>query len=144
MMLEMIPIRDGDLEFVRANPFEEQVKLYPKMKPSPISSFTCMFDNEIVAVGGIIDYWQGVGEAWLIMTKQAKKHDIFGLVALTVIEKKMNELIAEHKLRRVQAEVRADFLPGIKMIEALGFGYEGTKRKYTPDGCDMRIYARLI
>ena len=142
-MIEIRKLQDGDLEYVRANPFEEAVKTYPRIPIAP-DSYTCIFDGEIVAVGGIIDYWEDVGEVWLILTKQARKEGIFGLIAFTAIEKKMNELITEHKLRRVQAEVRADFPQAIKMIEAFGFEYEGTKRKYTPDKCDMRMYARLI
>jgi len=142
-MLEIRKLQDGDLEYVRANPYEDAVKVYPKFPPSP-DSWTCVFDGEIVAVGGIVDYWSGVGEMWLMLTKQARKHDIFGLIAFGAIEKKMNELVKSHKLRRVEASVRADFPKAIKFIKALGFQYEGRKRKYTPDGKDLFIYARLI
>lgn len=142
-MLKIRPIQDGDMEYVRANPFEEAIKVYPNLLPSP-DSCTTLFDGDIVAVGGVIDFWPGVGEVWLMLTKQAKKHDIFGLIALTAIEKKMNELIAAHKLRRAEAQARVDFPEAIKMIKAFGFEYEGTRREYTPDGVDMNFYSKLV
>lgn len=142
-MLEIRKIQEGDMEFVKSNAFENAIKIYPKLT-APSDSFTCTFDNEIVAVGGIVDYWQGVGEAWLIMTKQSKKHDIFGIIAFSAIEKKLNELIVEHNLRRVEAGVRTDSKKAIRLIEALGFQKEGVKVRHTPDKCDMIMYARLI
>ena len=142
-MLEIRPIQDGDMKYVRANPFEDAVKIYPDL-PAPDSSFTCIFEGEIVAVGGVIVFWEGVGEVWLIMTKQARKKGIFGLIALSTIKKKVDNLIIENNLWRAQADVRADFPEAIKMVEAFGFEYEGTKRKYTPDGCNMKMYAKLL
>lgn len=142
-MLKIIPIRDGDIEFVRANPFCEAVKTYPDFVPAA-DSLTTIFDGEVVAVGGMIDHFEGVGELWLMMTKQARKHDIFGLIALCAIGKKVNELIADHKLRRVEAKIRADFPEAIRMIEAFGFDNEGCKREATPDRCDLFIYGKLI
>ncbi len=142
-MLEIRPIQDGDLEYVRENPFQESLKYYPPLKASPISSFTCLFDGDIVAVGGVIDFFPGVGEVWLMLTKQARKEGVFGIIAITAIEKKMNELIVEHKLWRTEANVRTDFPQAIKMIKAFGFEYEGRKRQCTPDRCDMEIYAKI-
>jgi len=141
-MIEIRSIQDGDMEFVRANAFESAVKRYPELT-APADSFTCLFEGEIVAIGGVADLWQGVGEAWLMMTEQAKKHGIYGLIAFNTIERKMNELIVKHKHWRTEANVRADFPEAIKFIEAVGFEREGVRRKYTPDKCDMILYSRI-
>lgn len=143
MKVEVIPIRDGDMDFVLANPFQESAKHYP-MTAVPESTHTYIFDGEIVGVGGIIDYYPGVGEAWLMLTKQARKHGIFGIIAFRAIEHNLNKLIAEHDVKTCVASARADFPEAIKMLTALGFEYEGTRRKFTPDRCDLHIYSRLI
>ncbi len=144
-MLEIRPIQDGDMAYIRENPFEEVVKVYPELHPTPETSFTCVFDDEIVAVGGLRLFpWPGGGEVWLMLTKQSRKHNIFGLIALDAIQNKMNSLIKENKLWRAQAGVRDDFPEAIKMIEAFGFTHEGTQRQYTPDRCDMRMYGKLF
>ena len=143
IMLETRPIQEGDMDFVMANPYQESAKNYPPLA-TPESTHTYIFDGEIVAVGGIIDYYPGVGEAWLMLTKQSRKHGIFGIVAFGAIEKHLNKQIADHKIRTCTASARADFPEAITMLEALGFEYEGTRREFTPDFCDLNIYSRLI
>lgn len=142
-MLEIRPIQPGDMDFVLANPYQESAKNYPSLA-APESTHTYIFDGDIVAVGGIIDYYAGVGEAWLMLTKQCRKKEIFGLVAFGIIEKHLNKQIADHKIRTCTASARSDFPEAIKMLEALGFKYEGTRREFTPDFCDLNIYSRLI
>ncbi len=142
-MLEIRNILPGDMEYVKANPFETYIKLYPNQTP-PETSYTCLFDGKIVAVGGIREYWKGVGESWLILTKHAQKKGIFGLIAYNAIKKKLNEIIEDEKFWRIEANARADFPKAIRFIESLGFEFEGIKRKYTPDQCDMRSYSKII
>lgn len=142
-MLEIKELQDGDLEYVLQNPLEESVKNYQfETKPQRLS-WTVLFEGEIVAVGGVVIYWQGVGEMWFMMTKNSKRHDIYGLIALSAIEKKMNEIINENKLWRIQAVVRTDFLQSIKMVERLGFVRECLMRKYLPDGNGCFLYAKV-
>ena len=61
-MLSIRKIIPGDLEFVLANPYQESAKNYPPLA-APESTNTYVFDGEVVAIGGIIDYYPGVGEA---------------------------------------------------------------------------------
>lgn len=146
-MLEIRPIQPGDMEFVRSDPFEKQVKCYPEFVP-PSDSVTVIFDNEIVAVGGIgtkedgLPYGDGVGEVWLMLTNHSRKHGIFGMIALNAIEKEMTRLIKSRNLHTGIATARADFPESIKMIEAFGFERKGIKKNYTPDGCDLIVYSK--
>jgi len=142
-MIEIRPIQDGDMAYVRANPLQESVKGYPDLVPSP-DSYTCLFDGKIVAVGGVVIYLEGIGEIWLMLTKQAREDGFRGLAAFNTIKKKIEEFIVEHKLRRVEAQVRSDFPEALRMIKALKFNYEGTKKEATPDRVDMQMFARII
>ncbi len=141
-MLKIRPYEDGDMEYIRLNPFQEEVKNYPDL-PIPANSYTGVFDGEIVAVGGVHILLPGVGEAWIILTKQSRKQGIFGIIACRAIKRKLDELIDELKLRRCEAQARADFPTAIKFIEALGFSDPYVRKCYNLDGSDMILYARL-
>lgn len=141
----MIKIRDlqnGDIEYVRENPLEGAVKNYPKMTPTP-PAFTAEFEGKIVGVGGMIILWEGVGEMWLMLTADCKREGVFGIMAFETIRNKVNELIVEYKMRRVQCTVRIDFPKAKRMVEALGFRQEGIMLEYCPDSCDVYLYARI-
>lgn len=142
-MIKIRPITQEDLEFVRLNPFEGAVKTYPHLPAPDSNSYTIIFENEIVAVGGMVILWEGVGELWLMLTKNSRKHEIYGLIALSAIEKKINELIETNRVWRAQAVIRTDFPQAIKMIEAFGFTREGLLHKYCPDKMDVFMYARI-
>ena len=131
------------MEYIRANPFQESLRSYPPINP-PSDSVTCIFDNKIVAVAGIVDSSEDEGEVWLALTKECRKKGIFGWIAFCVIEKKLKELITEHNLKRCNAVTRVDFPEAIKMLEAFGFEYMGIRKEYTPDGCDVRVYSKVI
>lgn len=135
-------MKEEDLQYVRENPLESAVKNYPEMTPVP-PAFTVIFDDKIVAVGGMIILWDYVGEMWLMLTKDCKREGIFGMIAFETIKNKVDELIEEYKIRRAQCTIRTDFPKAKRMIEALGFEQEGLLRNYTPDGCNVWLYARL-
>jgi hypothetical protein len=130
--------QEGDLNSI-VNPLEEAVKSYPKMEPQP-PAFTGRIDGVVVGVGGIQILWEGVGEAWVILSQAALDHKI---ETYRGIFKKLKELIEECDLRRVQSVIRVDFPQAIRMIEHLGFQLEGYMKGYCPDGCDVFMYGRV-
>ncbi len=141
-IMEIRPYADGDMAFVRQNPFQDEVKAYPEL-PIPANTYTCEFDGEIVAVGGIKIFLEGVGESWVVLTKQSRKDGIFGLIACRTIKDKLDSLAVELKMRRVEAQVRKDFLVGIRFVEALGFSNPYERRFYFPDGTSSLLYEKL-
>lgn len=142
-MMEIRPYEEGDMEYVRQNPFQEEVKNYPDL-PVPANTYTCVFDGDIVAVGGIKLFFEGVGEAWIIFTKPSRKEGIFGIIACRAIKRELDKLIAKLKLRRCEAQARADFPKAIKFVKALGFGDPYVRKYYCPDGSDMILYSQVF
>lgn len=138
------PATQADLAFVRLNPYEDAVKNYPFMEVPDDNTYTIIFENAIVAVGGLQMKWPGVGLLWLILTADCKKNGIYGMIALNAIQNKMNELIEKNNLWRAEAAIRTDFPAAIKMITSFGFQREGTMRKYTPDKSDVFLYSRIF
>ena len=142
-MIKIRKLQDGDIEYVKANPLEDTVKSYPDMPIDPKTSYTALWDGKIVGVGGISMMWAGVGELWMILSKDSKLDGAHGIVAFDAIRKKIDEIIEENSIVRAQATARLDFPKGIKMLMALGFEKEGLLRKYTPDRCDVYRFSRV-
>ena len=141
-MMKVRQYQDGDMAKVRENPFQSEVKDYPEL-PIPADTYTCIFEGEIVAVGGIKIFFEGVGESWIVMTKQSRKHNIFGLIACRTIEKKLKELMEELNIRRCEANVRKDFLIAIRFVEALGFKFVGERELWFPDLVSAMLYSKI-
>ena len=105
-------------------------------RAGPCASFS--IDGKIVLCGGIHLMWAGVGESWMCLRKGCVGPEVM-LVARTWLD----ATIAKHKLRRVAAVIPI----GTKWARTerfLRFGYEGTMRKFAPDGSDRAIWARVV
>jgi RimJ/RimL family protein N-acetyltransferase len=96
-----------------------------------------------VAVGGIKIFFPGVGESWIILTKQSKKTGVYGMIACNAIKKKLDELIVELKMRRVEANVRANFDKAIRFTQALGFKFDGERKNWFPGGISSMLYSKV-
>jgi hypothetical protein len=59
-------------------------------------------------------------------------------------QKNFARLAKEHKIKRVQTAVRADFKMGIKFAKWLGLENEGLMKHYGFDGSDHFRYARIF
>lgn len=132
-----------DLAFVRQDPFEGAVKDYPYMECPDENTYCVLYENSIVAVGGLQVRWEGVGLLWLMLTASCKKDGLHGLRALYAIRDKMHELIISNKLWRAEAVIRTDFPKAIKMIEFLGFKRNCKMEKFFPDKTDAYLYSRI-
>ena len=85
--------------------------------------------------------WPGVAEAWVLFTPAVRE---LTRQVVKVIRKGLEDLTIGLKLHRIQAEVRAEFVPGQKLMRVLGFNQEGPPmRKYGPDGADYLRYVRI-
>jgi hypothetical protein len=142
-MIKIRELQDGDMDYVRENPLEGAVKNYPKLFPTP-PAYTAEYEGKIVGIGGMVVLWEGVGEMWLMLTADSKREGVYGIMVYQAIKNKVDELIKEYNMRRVQCTVRTDFNKARKMVETLGFQLEGLMRSYCPDGADVWMYARII
>ena len=139
-MIKLKPLQPEDLERLKAEAVEG-MKSYPDFDYGQYA-WSGWYGDVLVGAGGIRIYWEGVADGWLIISKNTPDESKVKLVLL--FRAKLNELMEQHGLWRVQAFIRSDFDKGISLIKALGFEYEGTMRKYAPDGTDMMIYAKVI
>lgn len=137
MTVEVRKLVQSDIDYVRQNPLEDQVKSYPYLEATEYC-YTGLINGDIIGVGGVRIFWEGVGEGWLIFTKDVTKH---GTKLMLCLRRMKAKTIADHKLRRFQAIVRQDFPKAQKMLESLGFVAEGIMEQYLPDGTAAIMYA---
>jgi hypothetical protein len=106
------------------------------------TAYTVLDDERVICVCGVQILWEGVGEAWAMVDAH------FGKVvrALAQVRVIADYFMARHGLWRMQSHMMADWDPGKKFVEKLGFKREHTEplRKWFPDGSDCLIYARVL
>jgi len=138
-MIVLRPSVQSDIDYVSANPIEEAVKRYPSLDLSGYAR-TAIVNDSIIGVGGVVIYWQGMGEVWIILHKDALTYKT---ALVLCMNNALEELVDIHKLKRVEATVREDFPKARELVEFLGFKRDGFKECYYPDGGNAICYGKL-
>lgn len=148
-MIDVKPLKAEDVIWVIENGVKEvglkatPTKDIEEKAKEREESGTCMtgwVNDEIIGCAGIDIMWEGVGEAWLMLTPAVHKYLKDSWLC---IQKGFKELIEKNKLRRIQAHGRIGFDECHILFKHLGFKPEGIARKYTPDGVDCIMYALI-
>ncbi|MAL84462.1 MAG: hypothetical protein CMF11_09030 [Idiomarina sp.] len=106
-----------------------------------IRGYTLFEEDVVLGIGGVHNIWQGVGEAWLLLGKEAFARPI------TVARHTCNmfdHMQEEYKYQRIQASIAVKDVKAKRFAEWLDFENEGIMRKYGPDGSDYYRYARVM
>lgn len=104
------------------------------------AAYTGMVGDKIAGCAGVVSHWPGAGEAWAILTDVGRAHPAF---IHRVVKRTLSEIIANSRLRRVQADVVAEFAAGRRWVEHLGFEFESLMPRYGPNGEDFVRYRIL-
>ena len=104
-------------------------------------SFTGLLNNKPIVAGGIFPLWEGTAEGWVLATKEINNYPI---TISKVIKQRMDMMIKNNFIRRLQTSVKADCDTAIRFAEWLGLKQEGLMKAYGPDGEDFYRYARVI
>lgn len=102
-------------------------------------AYTLLVNDVPVACAGIILQPWNRGEAWSLLSSLFYSHKI---KVFRAMKAGIEALIAEHRLKRVQALVNPKYQSSIDFIECFGFEFEGNLRQYGPDG-DYLMYSRV-
>lgn len=130
--LDMIDLQDHQAGF------SQQIadKSYGVSLERGSDSFTFVDDLKIIACCGIVTQWENRAVAWALMSRDAGK-------CMRGIVRAIDNYLKLKRIRRVEAFTTCDFKPGVRMLQILGFRCEGMAEKYTPDGHDCYLFARL-
>jgi len=92
-------------------------------------------ENRIIACGGIINIWNGVGEAWSVSSTIAVRYPKF------ILSTARQFIAGCTEYHRIQAIVIAGFIRAAKFLAHLGFQHEGDLRKYSETGQDYKLFS---
>lgn len=113
--------------------------LQGQMEEATGDVWSFFWEDQLLAIGGMIQQWQGRTIAWLVPDKDSGKH-------MTALTRFMRVFIEEYGCRRVEMFVDANYRPGWRFALLLGFTNETPvpMRKYMPNGNDAYLYARVF
>ena len=118
----------------------EVVKNFADVKISG-DAVTGVHEGKILGVGGCVLWWPGVAEGWYALSEHVDNHKVSAVLCLN---RMIEELVKRHNLHRLQTTIRTDFEHAIKLVEFVGFSFEGTLKAYTEDKKDVYMYALII
>ncbi|OPL13590.1 MAG: hypothetical protein AVO39_10345 [delta proteobacterium MLS_D] len=102
-------------------------------------------DGRVLGCGGLRVQWQGMGEAWIVLSLAAiaksttEQFQHYRKAAYTIAGDFLRDVCGD--MIRIQAHVRVDDAVAIQFAERLGFAREGLLKKFGMDGADHYIYA---
>jgi hypothetical protein len=102
-------------------------------------AFTGLAAGRVVACAGIVVTRPGLGDGWALTSPDTPR---FALSFCRAFSRLMPQVIADFHLTRVQALVVDGHTVSRQWLARMGFGFEGTLRKYL-NGRDYHMYARV-
>jgi len=103
-------------------------------------AYALIDDGIVLGAGGIWPVWDGVGEAWAIITEDLKKRP---LLLHKTVSAYLEKLRVENNLHRVQCIVLCGFIKAESWAHALGFIHEGIMHEYGPTRLSYHRFARI-
>jgi L-amino acid N-acyltransferase YncA len=115
---------------------DHRAEQYAKQGPA----VTMLLNGAILAVGGVIQFWPGVGEAWMMVAPEGRKK---GLRLYCYMKAFLDLCFKEYGFHRIQASVLYDHAEAHKCVMRLGFVPEGMMVHYGPNKENFVRYARI-
>lgn len=108
---------------------------------SDVDGYTLMDGEEIVVCGGVHMMWTGVGEGWLVMSKNAYEKPV---TVARYTQRLFDTIMNDNAIWRIQASVHTSDEQSVKFAEWLEFEIEGVMKKFGPDGANYYRMARVM
>lgn len=109
---------------------------YGEMLEASGEAFSGIHNGMVVGCAGVVTIWENRAYIWALLSPESGRHFV-------QIHKAVRDKLATLPHHRIEAAVDTNFAAGIRWIEMLGFEREGMMRKYTPNGMDSYLYARV-
>lgn len=132
----VLPFQMADLDGLEWVP--DDLRVHMRLLLGKTHAWTGRINGRIVAVAGITDLHDGVGEAWSYLTDEALYAPLWLHKA---VKGEIDRLAPVY--RRLQASTPQGFLAGCLWLERLGFHVETFSRLAGPQGETMARYVRF-
>lgn len=110
---------------------------YAKALEAAGPAYTAMDGSEVIACAGLAEQWAGRATAWSILSKHVTGSKFVRL------HKIVQRFLDMQDYARLEMTVDQGFEQGVRWAEMLGFECEGLMRKYSPNGTNCYLYARV-
>jgi len=134
-------IKEGVLECGITDAGQEYLRARAKEREGSGLCYSGYVDGKLVGCGGVDLYWNGVGEIWMVLSKDAKEVPLHTMKGVRAI---FDKVLQENDLWRIQAAARCDFPEACRIVEMLGLTKDCTMKKYGPDESDYFLYSMVI
>ena len=104
---------------------------------SGLTSYYC--DGLLIAVTGYQLQWRGVAYAFALINRQLAAGS--GKELASAVRRRIDELMAQDGLHRVQASTHANDRAGAVFLRATGYRLESRMIAAAPDGSDLLLFA---
>ena len=143
--LSFIPFQPEHLEGLRLQRAQRHLKPllaipeYGRQLVTPYS-WTGVANGAVVGCAGLLPQWPGRAIAWALLTPQL---DARQFLRAHLRVRRVIETAQRDGMRRIEASVDAAFDAGHRWALALDFAPEGLMRRFSPEGRDHLLYARI-
>lgn len=138
-------IQKGDIEYAIEHGLEESEDM-TGFKYEMIHGKTCVIDGRIIFTGGVFRLEEGVGEIWVVMTKDFLSHVI---EAYRVMRDEFILYLINNGYETVRAIVHVEFPQAGRMLKHLGFEQQEltepekkTIAEYTERDMELYVYRK--
>lgn len=100
-------------------------------------AYTIIDGKDILLCAGLAELWATRAQAWSLISRHATGRKFY------FIHRAVEKFLNEQPYLRVEMTVDSDFVNGHRWARLLGFEFEGHMKKYTPNGKDCDLYARV-
>lgn len=142
MVIEFRIATQEDIDYVRANPYEDAVKNYPKTEVPTTNAFVAIDKGKVLGVFGLQIRWQGLGMFWLICRREFIR--LGTRTIITTVRDTVDFMIKENNLYRAEMYIRTDFAKAARMANFLGFEKEGIMKHFFPDKSNAFLYGKAV
>ena len=133
--IDQITYRSADAVFIHENK-ENLVDRLPKG-----FSFSGTYDDQVFAMFGLVPYWKGCYECWLIPASDLDTHTMkMHRTSIRFFEYTAKVLRA----KRYQCYVFSGNVRAVRWIEMMVFKKEGLMKNFGPNQEDFFLYARYF
>ena len=145
--ITIIPYEVEHFEHLLVRPHEVGIKEAIKLsdtqwaraiKKEAVEAYTAYYNDKIIVIGGMNLLWEHVGEVWAVGSPQIPNQKFTYYKNMKFF---LNYFRNTYKLKRVQAQVIADYTMLHEFVKRLGFKYEGTMHNYCGGAIDNCMYA---
>ena len=117
-------------------PLEELARAYAAAGPA----WTVLDGEEVIACGGVVRFWPGVGESWCWAGAGV---DAVPVAFARLVRRIVQDLTQGHGFHRLQLHARLDDVRANRFATHLGFTLEGRCPGFGADRSTHNLYGRF-